>query len=88
MYTFNLLFPKLYMNPNKASFIIAPPKCCLKPLPKFITSSFKPFCKQIESFNKQGFLFSGIKSLSTILKNHPVINSIKNLVTVVATSIS
>ena len=88
MSTFNLLIPKLYMNPSKASFMIAAPKCYLKPLSKFITSTFKLICKQIESYSKQSTFFSGIKSLWTILKNQLVINSINNLITVVTTSIS
>ena len=39
-------------NPNKASLIIAVPKCSLKPLSKSITSAFKLIYNQVRFYNK------------------------------------
>ena len=71
--------PKLHKNPSKARFIIAAPKCSLKPLSKSLTSAFKLIFKQVESYNKHTNIFSGVNSFWTILNNQPVINSINSL---------
>ena len=46
------LLPNMYKNPAKTRFIIPAPNCSLEPLSKSITSVFKLFFQQIESYNK------------------------------------
>ena len=71
--------PKLHKKPTKARFIIAAPKCSIKPLSKSITSVFKLLFNQIHSYNDESRYYSGVNSFWTILNNKPVINSINNL---------
>ena len=71
--------PKLHKKPTKARFIIAAPKCSLKPLSKAITKVFKLMYSQIENYNKKCHFFSGIKTFWTIQNNTPVIHNINNL---------
>ena len=71
--------PKLHKNPSKARFIIAAPKCSLKPLSKAITSVLKLMFSQLQSYNDQTRFFTGINSFWTILNNKPVIQNINML---------
>ena len=71
--------PKMHKNPIKFRFIIAAPKCSVKPLSKSITSIFKLFYKQIEAYNKKCFFYSGIKMFWVIQNNEPVIKSINRI---------
>ena len=68
--------PKLHKHPSKARFIIAAPKCSVKPLSKTITSALKLIFKQLQSYNDESRFFSGINSFWTILNNKPVIQNI------------
>ena len=69
--------PKVHKNPRKARFMMAPPKCSLKPVYKSLTAVFKIPFDQIESYN-----------FWTILNNQPVIKSIHNINRNTAASIS
>ena len=71
--------PKKHKIPSKARFIIASPKCSIKTLSKYITSVFKLFYKQIESYNKKCEYFSGVKSFWVVQNNKPVIDAIHKL---------
>ena len=71
--------PKLHEIPIKIRLIIAAPKFSINPLSKCITFVLKLTFKQIESYYKQSFFFSGVTSFSEILKNQSVIDSVKNL---------
>ena len=69
----------MHKNPTKARFIIAAPRCSLKPLSKALAAVFKLIYQQVESYNEQCCFFSGVKTFWPILNNVPVLNSIKNL---------
>ena len=71
--------PKMHKNPTKARFIVAAPKCSVKPLSKTVTSVFKLFFKQIESYNNKSKFFSGVNTFWVIQNNKPVTDAIKNL---------
>ena len=71
--------PKLHKSPSKACFIVAAPSCSIKPLSKAVTSVFKLFFQQIESYNKKLQFFSGINSFWVIQNNKPVVRNIKKL---------
>jgi len=71
--------PKLHKQPSKARFIIAAPKCSLKPLSKAITSVLKLIFAQLQSYNDESRFYSGINSFWTILNNKPVIHNINML---------
>ena len=71
--------PKMHKNPAKFRFIIAAPKCAIKPLSKSITAIFKLFYSQIETYNKKSHFYSGIKTFWVVQNNEPVINSIHRL---------
>ena len=71
--------PKMYKNPTKFRFIIAAPKCAIKPLSKSIISIFKLFYSQIETYNKKSHFYSGVKTFWIVQNNEPVINSLKKL---------
>lgn len=71
--------PKLHKNPSKFRFIIAAPKCSIKPLATSITLALKLLYKQIESYNDRSSYFSGVKTFWPILNNSPVIKAIKQL---------
>ena len=43
--------PKMHKNPIKARFIIASPKSSIKPLARTITSIFRLFFRQIQTYN-------------------------------------
>ena len=58
--------PKMHKNPIKAHFIIAAPKCSIKPLSKTITSIFKLLTTLIESYNKKSQFFSGVNTFWVI----------------------
>ena len=45
--------PNMHKNPVRSRFIIASPKCTLKPLSKNITALFKVFYKKIEKHNSK-----------------------------------
>ena len=71
--------PKKHKNPTKFRFIIAAPACSMKPLAKHITSIFKLFYRQIESFHKKGAYFTGVNSFWCILNNYPIRNVLRKI---------
>ena len=71
--------PKMHKNPIEFRFIIAAPKCPIKPLSKSITSIFKLFYSQIETSNKKNHFYSGVETFWIVQNNEPVINSINKL---------
>jgi len=69
--------PKLHKNPVKFRFIIASKQCTVKKLSKNISSIFKLFSDQIDSYNKKTHYFSGIKSYWVIQNRDPVLEVVK-----------
>ena len=71
--------PKMHKNPIKFRFIIAAPKCSIKPLSKAVTSVFKLFYNQIEHYNLKSYFYSSIKTFWVIQNNQPVIDSLNKI---------
>ena len=71
--------PKMHKNPCKFRFIIAAPKCSIKPLNKAITAIFKLFFHQIQKYNQKSHFYSGIKSFWVVENNEAVINSLRKV---------
>ena len=71
--------PKKHKDPSGSRFIVAAPKCSVKPLSKYVTSVFKMFYKQIEHYNDKILFFSGVKSFWCIQNNAPVKKSIHKI---------
>ena len=55
----------MHKRPIKARFIIASPKSSIKPLSQTITSAFRLFYRQIESYNDKCRFFSGVNTLGS-----------------------
>lgn len=68
--------PKMYKNPVGSRFIIASPKCTLKPLSKNITATFKLFQKKIEKYYSKNRIWSGVKRFGAVKNNVPFIDSV------------
>ena len=71
--------PKMHKTPSKSRFIVAAPKCSIKPLSKAITSVFKLFYKQIEAYNKKSRFFTGVNTFWVVQSNKQITDVIKNL---------
>ena len=71
--------PKMHKTPVGERFIIASPKCSLKPLLKDITSILKLFQKQIESFHDKNRVWVGVSNFWIIQNNKPVVDRIKTI---------
>ena len=71
--------PKLHKKPLKFRFIIAAPKCSVKPLSKAITSVFQQFYKQVDNYNSKLRYYSSTKSFWVIQNNQPVIERLTAL---------
>ena len=71
--------PKLHKNPIKFRFIIAAPKCSIKPLSQTITKVFKLFYRQIEAYNAKSRFFSSVKTFWVLQNNEDVIASVEKL---------
>ena len=71
--------PKMHKNPIKFRFIIAAPKCSVKPLSKAVAAIFKQIYYQVEQYNKKSFFYSGVKTFWVIQNNKPVIDSINRI---------
>ena len=52
--------PKMHKNTIKARFIIASPKSYIKSLSRNVTSIFRLFCRQIQTYNDKCSLFTGV----------------------------
>ena len=71
--------PKMHKTPLKFRFIIAAPKCSIKPLSKAITSVFRLFYNLIENFNSKDLYYSSVKSFWVIQNNQKVLESLTRL---------
>ena len=71
--------PKMHKNPIKARFIIASPKSSIKPLSQAITSAFRLFYKQIESYNDKCRFFTGVNTFWVVQNNKPVTDAVNKL---------
>ena len=68
---------KNHKTPIKERFIVASPVCSIKPLAKSLTSLFRVFFKQIETYNAKCRFFSGVNTFWVVQNNKPVTDSIK-----------
>ena len=71
--------PKMHKQPVGFRFIIASPKCSLKPLTKQITSIFKLVYNNVERYNLKSKIWSGVNKFWIIQNNKPVINTINKI---------
>ena len=71
--------PKMHKTPVGERFIIASPKCSLKPLLKDVTSILKLFQKQIASFHDKNRLWVGVSNFWVIQNNKPVVDRINKI---------
>ena len=71
--------PKMHKNPIKARFIIASPKSSIKPLSQAITSAFRLFYRQIESYNDKCRFFTGVNTFWVVQNNKPVTDAVNKL---------
>ena len=70
----------MHESPIKARFIIASPKSSIKPLSRAITSAFRLFYRQIESYNdKCRFFSSGVNTFWVVQNNKPITDAINKL---------
>ena len=70
---------KMHNSPIKARFIIESPKSSIKPLSQAITSAFRLFYRQIESYNDKCRFFSGVNTFWAVQNNHPITDAINKL---------
>ena len=63
---------KMHKNPIKARFIIDSPKSSIKLLSQAITSAFRLFYRQIESYNDKCRFFTGVNTFWVVQNNKPV----------------
>ena len=71
--------PKMHKNPTSFRFIIASPRCSLKPLSKDLTSIFKLFYRKVERYYTKSRIWSGLKQFWVIQNNKPVIDDINKI---------
>ena len=71
--------PKMPKSPVGERFIIASPKCSLKPLLKDATSILKLFQKQIQSYHDKERIWKGVSNFWVIQNNQPVIDRISKI---------
>ena len=71
--------PKMHKSPVGERFIIASPKCSLKPLLKDATSILKLFQKQIQSYHDKERIWKGVSNFWVIQNNQPVIDRISKI---------
>ena len=71
--------PKLHKNPLKFRFIIAAPKCSLKPLSKAVTSVFRLFFNQTQRYHRKCSIYSSVKTFWVIQDNKEVLDSLEKL---------
>ena len=68
--------PKMNKNPIKARFIVASPKSSIKPLARTITSVFRLFFRQIQTYNDKCRFFTGVNTFWVVQNNKPVIDAV------------
>ena len=71
--------PKMHKNPCKFRFIIAAPKCSIKPLNKVMTAILKLLFNQIEKYNQKSCFYSGVKSFWVVQNNEAILNKVSKL---------
>ena len=71
--------PKMHENPIKARFIIASPKSSIKPLASTITSIFRLFFRQIQTYNDKCRFLTGVNTFWVVQNNKPVIDAMNGL---------
>ena len=70
---------KMHKNPIKARFIIVSPKSSIKPLARTITSVFRLFFRQIQTYNDKCRFFTGVNTFWVVQNNKPVIDAMNGL---------
>ena len=71
--------PKLHKVPVGNRFIIASPKCSLKPLLKDVTPILKLFQNQIKSFHDKNRIWTNVSNFWIIQNNTPVVERIDKI---------
>ena len=71
--------PKMHKNSIKARFIIASPKFSIKPLARTITSMFRLFFRQIQTYNDTCRFFTGVSTFWVVQNSKPVIDAMNRL---------
>ena len=71
--------PKMHKNPIKARCIIASPKSSIKPLASTITSTFRLFLRQIQTYNDKCSFLTGVSTFWVVQNNKPVIDAMNGL---------
>ena len=71
--------PKMHKNPIKARFIIASPKSSIKPLARTITSVFRLFFRQIQTYNHKCRFLTGVNSFWVVQNNKSVIDAMNGV---------
>ena len=69
----------MHKNPIKARFIIASPKSSIKPLAKTLTSVFRLFFRQIQTYNDKCRFFTSVNTFWVVQTNKTVIDSMNGL---------
>ena len=59
----------MHKNPFKAKFIIVSPKSSIKPLARAITSVFRLFFRQMQTYNNKSRFFYGARCVKNIKDN-------------------
>lgn len=67
--------PTMHKNAVESKFIIALPKCTLKPLSEDMTAIFNLFSKKIEKYYSKNRIWPRVKIFWFIQNNKPVIDS-------------
>ena len=72
--------PKMHKKAINARFIIASPKSSIKPLTRTITSVFRLFFRQIQTYNDKCRFFTGVNTFWVVQNNKSVIDAIMGLI--------
>ena len=70
---------QMHKNPIKDRFMIAYPKSSLKPLARTVTSIFRLFFRQIQTYNNKCRIFTGVNNLQAVKNNKPVTDAMNEL---------
>ena len=71
--------PKMHKDSIKARFIIASPKSSIKSLASTITTIFRLFFRQIQTYNAKCRFCTGVNTFRVVQNNKPVIDAINGL---------
>lgn len=71
--------PKMHKTPCKFRFIIAAPKCSIKPLNKVVTAILKLFFCQIQRYHQKSYFYSGVKTFWVVQNNEQILGNIRKL---------